>query len=478
MQISEQWILSHAPGQAAADAGRALSEEGSFFARERTDDGKTYWAECAGSARNPYYVSVDWSLSDTEPAYSCSCPEKQSPCKHALGLLYEILADKHFKVGETPPYVWRMRSRQAAEKAKTEARLERIRKQNTAMKERRLERQLEGLDKAERLMNGLLRGGLSSVSELPPQSLERLAVELDNSDLLGARDAIEAIASCERRSRQDGADVRQCRTEMLRALCGLHAFVEKSRAFLSDQLNSGRYAMEEPVLYELLGGEWDEDELREVGMCRKNARLIQLSFDVSYDEARRAHMERGFWAELTRGDFVYTLNTRSAKPMQGGAADDSCFSVLDVPLLYETPSSLCPRVWWDGDGARELNEGDTAELLRLASRRVRDVVRYAAAQLGDPLLPGCVPALLRVEKVGTVGGELVAEDGEQGRIVLRDRREDGEERASVLRLRVLPKPPEAGDALFGLVYCDEREGRYCFQPYSLVRKSGITRLQF
>ena len=475
MQISEQWILSRAPGQAAAESGRTLSEEGCFFARMKTEDDKTYWAECTGSARNPYYVSVDWSLSDTEPAFSCSCPEKKSPCKHGLGLMYEVLAGKHFKVGETPPYVWRMRSRQEAEMAKTEARLERVRRQSTAMREKKLERQLDGLEKVEKMMSELLRGGLGSISELPAQSLERLSVELGNSDLLGARDTVEAIAACERRCRQEGLDVKQCRAELLRLLCSLHAFTERSRSFLSDQLTSGRYAMEEPVLYEQLGGEWDEDELREVGMCRRNAKLIQLSFDVTYDEARRAHIERGFWAELTHGDFVYTLNTRSAK---GGAAEDSCFSALDVPLLYETPSAACPRVWWDDDSASELTDDDIGAVLKLASEHIADVVKYAAAQLGDPLLPGSVPALVRVGRVGYVEDTLTLEDCTQGRIALRDRRGGGAGRASARRLSVLSRPPAEGDALFGLVYCDEDDGRYCLQPYSVIRKSGITRLQF
>ncbi|MBQ9458314.1 MAG: SWIM zinc finger family protein [Oscillospiraceae bacterium] len=478
MQITEQWILARAPSPAVAESGRALSAVGGFSGLRRTEDGKTVWAECAGSARNPYYVCVDWSLSENEPAFVCSCPERQTPCKHALGLMYELLAGKTFEVDETPPYVWKLRSRQIAERERTEARLERSRRQNAVMQSRKLERQLEGLDKAEKMLRELLRGGVDTISELPAQSLDRLAVELGSCELYGARDAFENIALTERLRQRGEASEQQCRAEILRVLVALRRLIASSREFIGDQLSARRYPMEEPLLYELLGGVWNPDELREVGMCRKNARLLQLSFDVSYDAARRVHVERGFWLELTRGDVVYTRSARSAKPMQGGESGDSCFDVLDIPLLYETPLAPCHRVWWDDETAQAPAESDFSAALTHAWTRVADAVRYASALLDDPLLPGCVPLLLRLGRLGRVDGTVVLEDADGGRIALRDRLWDGTERATVFRATTLPTPPREGDALFGLLFCDVSDGRYCFQPYSLIRAKEIVRLQF
>lgn len=477
MQITEQWILSHAPNGAVAEEGRSLSEEGSFAVRRRAEDGKTYWAACAGSARNPYYVSVDWSLSEEDPAYSCSCPSRHAPCKHVVGLLYEIMAGKDFDIGELPSYVWKVRSKQAAERAKAEERLERTRRHNAVAREKKLERQMEALEKAGKAVDELLRGGIGTLSDLPVQSLERLAAELGNCELPGARDAVERVMLIGRRARQEGAGARQSRDELLRVLFVLRTMVERSRGFLAEQLSAGRYAMEEPVLYELLGGEWDEDELRAVGLCRKNARLLQLSFDVSYDEARRAHVERGFWAELSHGDIVQTINARSAKPLQGGAADDTCFELLDVPELYETPVAPCRRVWWEGGVARTPAEEDYAALRALATGAA-DAAWTVDAQLKEPLLPPFVPALVRVGTVGRVEGMTVLEDDGGERLVLRDRRDDSAQRGSVFRLGELPEPPAAGDALFGIAFYDETDGRYCLHPYSLVRADEIIRLQF
>ena len=478
MHITEQWILSHAPNPALAENGRELSESGRYAALCRTEDGRTCWAECAGSARNPYYVSLDCSLSEDAPVCSCSCPSRQSPCKHVIGLMYELLSGKEFAVDEPPPYVAKARARQAAAIARSEARLERTRKQNAAAREKRLERQLEGLAKAERFSAGLLRGGLKSLSGLPAQSLERLATELGNRDLPGARDAFEHIALIDRALKRDEADKRAGYAEIARTLAALQAMILRSRALLGRQLSASGYAMEEPVLYEMLGGVWDPDELREIGSQRKNARLVQLSFDVSRPPARRTRAERGFWADLTRGDIVHTLSTRPSRMPKGVGTDDTCFSLLEAPLLYEAPVVPCPCVWWDSAVPKPLGEGDLSALRGMAAARVSEVVKSAAAQLGGPLLPAYVPALVRAGAVGYAGRTLVLADGEGGRIALRDRREDGAERASVCRLTALPRPPEEGDAVFGLIFYDEADRRYCLHPYSVVRADGIVRLQF
>jgi hypothetical protein len=45
--------------------------------------GDLVWGQCAGSGTSVYQVVVDLS----GPAFSCSCPSRKFPCKHALGLL-------------------------------------------------------------------------------------------------------------------------------------------------------------------------------------------------------------------------------------------------------------------------------------------------------------------------------------------------------------------------------------------------------
>ena len=50
------------------------------------------------------------------------------------------------------------------------------------------------------------------------------------------------------------------------------------------------------VLYEELGGIWNLERLIELGLKKENVRLLQLSFHVSYDGARRELVDKaGGW---------------------------------------------------------------------------------------------------------------------------------------------------------------------------------------
>ena len=476
MQITEQWILDHAPGAALAESGRNLSRAGRFAALECSEDGKTYWGQCAGSAVNRYYVSLDWALSPGEPMWSCSCDSRHSPCKHVLGLMYELLSGKPFAAAEQPPYVLRMRAKRASELNRSEDRLKRARRLEAAAKDRRIGRQLEGLAKAERLLEKLVKRGGEGMTEASALSMERLASELDSRSLPGISRALERAAELERRLLEEsGAEAGE---EFLRSVSNLHALNVRAEKFLHEQLSSGSYAMEDPLLYELLGGSWNMDELREIGSFRRNARLVQLSFDVSFDEARRLWVERSFWLELGAGALAQSLELRSAKAGRFTALGDSCFDVLEIPVLFETPMVTCPRVWWKTALPFPLAEEERASLRDYAEGDLAAAASRARKELADPAGGETVPALLRVGRLGRVGEELVLENENGSRVALRDRAESGGLQNAAARLTLLPEPPKSGDALFGLFYYDGTLRRLCLHPYSVITPEGILRLQF
>ena len=476
MQITEQWILAHAPSPAVAEDGRAISEAERFLTRRRDLDALTFWGECAGSARNPYYVSVDCSLSEKEPVYSCSCPSRHFPCKHTLALLYDILAEKPFDIENPPGYVLRARTREAQERRLAAARLEKARRSDATARQKKLERQLEALGKAERLSDELLRCGLTAIPSLSARKLERMAAELGSCELPAAREVFERIALLDRRCRQDAAQAARCRREMLRALRKLRQLLVKGRPFLRELLSSESYSLEEPLLFEAFGGVWNNDELREIGSCRKNALLLQLSFDVTRDEDGRGYTERGFWLELNRGELVRTEGRRAARSLDYAGTDDSCFLLTEVPLLYESPVAPCPRVWWDEAATVEPSEKDFAAALGCAVS-VAAAMERARPRLWEPLLPDEVPALLRAGSLGRNGDDFILEDTEGARLLLRDNPNAPGELASVQRLEELPQAAEGG-ALFGQLYYDEDTRQFCLHPYALVTAEQIFRLQY
>lgn len=360
MKLTEQMILLQSPNSAAAENGRKLSQKGSFSNRCKTADSTLYWAECAGSGKNPYQTSIDFRSPDGAPTCRCSCPSRQFPCKHALGLMFELLAEKEFQVAEVPTALAEKRAKQATRAAKQKtAEAPKPKKTNTAAQKKKLQHQLEGLDQAERMVNDLLSAGVSTLSGSSAQSFEKLAKDLGNYYLTGPQAAFSRIALTVRQIQSHPEQAPALYAEALRVLISLHATIKKSRDFLNSKLESGNYSAEDSILYEALGGIWRLEDLDALGSCRENARLVQLSFDVSRDEAKREYVERGFWLDLARGDLVRTLNYRPVKALKYVKAEDSCFELVEVPTLYEYPGEMSPRVRWKGCTTRPLNDTGT-----------------------------------------------------------------------------------------------------------------------
>lgn len=78
-------VLALAPDAASRAAGSKLGAAGPWSGTGSSDEG-TVWGLCSGSGSKPYQTVIDIADS-TGPAYTCSCPSRKFPCKHALGLL-------------------------------------------------------------------------------------------------------------------------------------------------------------------------------------------------------------------------------------------------------------------------------------------------------------------------------------------------------------------------------------------------------
>ena len=502
MELTEQYILLQAPNPAAAENGRKLSKKGSFSVRHRTEDGTLYWADCAGSGKNPYSVSVDFTHADT-PTCRCSCPSRQFPCKHALGLMFEILGNAPFETAEIPQDIADKRARQAARAAKKETAAEegdkpvKPKKPNAAAQKKKLAKQLEGLDMAEKMVDELLSGGLGTLAGSSAQTFDKLAKDLGSCYLTGPQTAFTRIALAVRtvQKHPDRADASYA--EALRELVALRSTIKKGRVFLEGKLEAGSYSAEDSALFEALGGVWRLEDLKAVGAVRENAKLVQLSFDVSFDEAKKEYIERGWWLDIGSGEIWQTLNLRPLKALKYVKGDDSRFGLLEVPALYVYPGEGDRRVRWEGASVRELTPAERAALPGLAQPDLATAVKLVKGKIKNTLAPKFLAVLVPIGKLGKVGdaGTVIAacgvsdrsssasaacvlEDPQGARIALRDRPEDGEDHACVERLAILPEALPAGSALFGLMFYDGRDRTLCLHPYSVVTPDEIIRLQY
>ena len=80
---TQEQVLALAPDASSVAAGRKLASTTPWSSTGVMQTPAAVWGLCAGSGKNPYATVVDLG----GPAYSCTCPSRKFPCKHALGLL-------------------------------------------------------------------------------------------------------------------------------------------------------------------------------------------------------------------------------------------------------------------------------------------------------------------------------------------------------------------------------------------------------
>ena len=479
MTLTEEMIRLQAPNPAAAENGRKLSKKGSFSGLCRTEDGTLYWAECAGSGKTPYRVSIDWTAPEA-PVCRCSCPSRQFPCKHALGLMFEQLSGKDFQTAELPQDIADKRAKQAARAAKKEAAdtPAKPKKTNNAAQKKKLAKQLDGLDMAEKMVDDLLTAGLGTLAGSSAQTYDKLAKDLGSCYLTGPQTAFTRIALAVRTVQQDPEQAERAYNQALRILVALRSTIKKSRTFLQNKLEAGSFSPEDSALFEALGGVWKLEDLRAIGSFRENVRLVQLAFGVSFDQAKKEYVERGWWIDLDAGNIFQTLNLRPMKALKYVKGEDSCFGALEVPALYIYPGEGDRRVRWESAAPRPLTAQEQAALPALAQPSLAAAVKATKGAIKNTLAPKFLAVLVPVGALGKVGETFVLEDPAGDRIVLRDRPEDGPDHASTARLAMLPGAVPAGSALFGLMFYDEGDRSLCLHPYSVVTPDQIIRLQF
>ena len=97
-------ITSIAPDRTNASAisnARGLVLKGQFVALHKSDEGTLVFGRCKESGASHYACSCDF-VQPTKPVYRCSCPSRQFPCKHCLGLMFALIEGKKFSIAPAP----------------------------------------------------------------------------------------------------------------------------------------------------------------------------------------------------------------------------------------------------------------------------------------------------------------------------------------------------------------------------------------
>lgn len=481
--VKEQEIIMLAPNANAVANARKISLGGGFVVRKRSADDTFYMGECRGSGKSNYVVSADY-IDQAAPVFRCSCPSRQFPCKHSLALLFEMAAEKEFEIGQIPRDILDKREKKEAREAKKQSgdgkkpASEKSARAARAARTKKIKKQLEGLALLKQLTDQLMNWGLASMGSGSLLNYRNVAKQLGDYYLPGPLAYLNRLILEMEKYQKDGNPVHYSRcVEILKKL---RALEKKAVIYLNGKLETDSPEADDDELYEELGGIWKLEQLNGLGLKKENARLLQLSFQMDYDEAGKEYMDLAYWADLDTGEICHTCNYRPVKALKYVKQEDSCFGVMKVPVLSYYPGSTDRRVRWSGGMVDEAGEDTYREVMGKAFPDLLSASKAAKNQIKNILAKDFFPVMVSYREIGTVTAEgrecLAVMDRAGSRMELKSRR-PWQDTASMVPF--LPDPACLHDGvLFGLVYYDPDKRQMCMHPCSIIREQGIIRLMY
>lgn len=192
--VDEATALAMAPDDAGRRAGRALAVPGLWAGAGRDDHAA--WGRVRGSGRDPYRVALDLG---GEPAWTCSCPSRKQPCKHAVGLLL-LAARGQLPSGHRPPEVAEWLDGRGQRQSRAGAKGARARTGEVvdpvAQERRRARRQANvqaGITDLERWLDDLVRSGLAAAQSRSWSSWDEAGARLVDAQAPGLAGRVRAL---------------------------------------------------------------------------------------------------------------------------------------------------------------------------------------------------------------------------------------------------------------------------------------------
>lgn len=475
------FVDAAAPNAKAVANAKSIVRGGKLVTKNKDADETILFGECRGSGRSVYAPSVDFQRS-TQPVYRCTCPSRQFPCKHCLGLMYAWVLGEPFSVAEVPADVAqkRARSKERAEKGKASAAAPK--KVNKRALVKKIDAQLDGLDVLERMTHDLIRSGFGSLNARTARMLEERAKYLGNAYLPGAQNALRSLTTLfvSPDAENDGELTASGReaiySEALDRLTRLHMICRRGREYLSARKADPELRPDcETTIAEWLGHAWQLKELQQCGLFQENVELVQLYFCSYDDPARQEFVDLGAWINLSTGAVQLTQNYRPYRAAKFIREDDCFFHVKQVKTLYRYPGALNPRIRWEDATDRPLVPEDLETLRRHAHGEFADLLKRIKNQLKDPLAAKSPYALVAYRRLGQIGDRVVIEDDTQERLVLGDHPRLDPMATVPLLFLVDSSLQEDGVALLRF-FADLDEHTLRAKPLTLVGDDHIVRL--
>lgn len=476
IEITSSYIDSLAPNGAAIKNALGLVQKNKFVQLHYAAAGDLLFGECKGSGSSNYATSADFAVPD-QPVFRCSCPSRQFPCKHSLGLMYALVQGHTFTEAPVPDDLAAKRAKaEQREEKKQEAQTSEAgkpakpKKTNKTAGLKKVTSQLEGLDHLEKLLAGFVRRGLGTLDRRAVRGLKEQVKAFGNYYLPGVQNELRLLQLQLARKEEAEEGYSNARTTLIR----LHALCTRGRAHLQSKLDNGEPGPDPGSgLEEALGHAWTLAELQQHGLVKENTPLLQLSF-FSYDDgSRQEWVDQGYWLDLESGDVHRTVNYRPYRAARHMKEEDSFGQVVRARELFLYPGSLNRRVRYEEWSSGEPEEEDWTAVRRAAQRSYPDAVKAARNQLRNPLADPLAVVLLEVaETLKTEDGQYAIRSQEGVELAL----------AGALPWDTLALLPHiASDFLQNCCMLvamahDSKAGRLAVQPLSIVKDDRVLRL--
>ena len=480
ISIDDAYVDSAAPNPEAAKNGRGLVLKNKFAKLHISADESILFGECQGSGKEPYRCSTDFARPE-QPTHRCSCPSRQFPCKHCLGLMYAYAQNKKFTAAVVPEDLQAKREKVQARVEKKQADADRPKQVNLGALAKKIKAQLDGVDILEHLTNDIVRLGIGNMNAKLAREMEDQAKQLGNAYLPGAQAALHSYTKLfagddGKFAEKPAAQRERIYSEALDQLSRLHTLVKQGRAYLQRQLDDPELKPEtDSSIAAWLGHAWHLTELKAVGLVENDVELVQLAFNSHDDIARQEYVDTGVWISLGSGKIRLTQNFRPYKAAKFIKSDDSFFQVAVVKELCIYPGDINPRIRWDGMMPRLLETRDFAAIRGHGHTDFAAVIKDVKTHLKGPLADKQPILALNFKRLGQVGDAYVVEDAKGERLVLTDVGMS-EEPPSCHLLSLLPPSTFENQTLIARFRHDLDTRKLQIKPLSIVTPTAIIRL--
>lgn len=482
ISIDEAYVESAAPNPEAMKNGRGLVAKGKFPALH-TDAGETIlFGACQGSGKAPYQCSSDFARPE-QPTHRCSCPSRQFPCKHCVGLMFAyVLKRSSFTTAEPPEDLTEKREKLATRSEKKKEEATKPKTVNKTALAKKIQAQLEGLDLLEKLTLDVTRIGIGNMNAKTAGEIEEKARQLGNAYLPGAQAALHRYTKLfsgdggvfDPKAPASRGEV--VFSEALDHLSRLHSLVKQGRAYLQRRLEDPELKPEvETSIAAWLGHAWQLAELKAAGLVQTDVELLQLAFNSYDDVARQEYVDTGVWMNLNTGRIQTTQNFRPYKAAKYIKSDDSFFQIAQVKELCVYPGDVNPRIRWDGMVPRPVELRDLQRVREHARDDFAAVVKEVKTNLKAPLADKQPIHALRFRRIGQVEGILAVEDDRGQRLTMTDAGMM-EEPASCHLLQLLSPQLHENQVLVVRFRHDLDQRKLQVKPLSIVTDTSVVRL--